>query len=73
MFTGFGVPTEATAPVRVALAVHPPIETSQLLVTLNLRDGPAVRRQSRPDLGPSCDTKGPKCDIAYAEALMSAR
>jgi hypothetical protein len=38
MFTGFGVPTEATAPVRVALAVHPPIETSQLLVTLNLAE-----------------------------------
>ena len=34
--TMLGAPTDATAPVREVLAIHPPMETEQLLVTMNL-------------------------------------
>jgi hypothetical protein len=31
-----GAPTDATAPVREVLAIHPPMETEHLLLTMNL-------------------------------------
>jgi hypothetical protein len=131
--TMLGAPTDATAPVREVLAVHPPRGTEHPLLTMNLvellvfrglvtaggfetasrggtqfsvnsglspvgelsfeeqaanadsstasgakvrmnvswrdlRGGPAVREQARAercgDLGPNCDIKGPKCDMA---------